>query len=165
MTDNHPTSVHTAPLCRLPTLTDGPTRPANTTTCCAPSSYGAFAGGASASSSSTSTSSALTKHKKMSASTHRMCHAATSHSHSLHSLLDSSSFVGCGLQNKRVQRSHDHARRRMALVLSNQGNISCPQQRLTRAERSTAAPTRQLNALPTTRRRPHGMRIFQGYVT
>ena len=24
MTDNHPTSVHTAPLCRLPTLTDGP---------------------------------------------------------------------------------------------------------------------------------------------
>ena len=41
-----------------------PLRPANTTTCCAPSSCGAFAGGASASSSSTSTSSALTKNKK-----------------------------------------------------------------------------------------------------
>lgn len=149
-------SLPAAPSDRWP-----PLRPANTTTCCAPSSYGAFAGGASASSSSTSTSSALTNTKNVSK---HAPHVPRPHLAQPLPARASSSFVGCGLRTSESTRSHDHARRRISLVLSSQGNISCPQQGLTRAGRSTAAPTSQLNARPT-RRRPHGMRTFKGRVT
>ena len=162
MTDNHPASVHTAPLCRLPTLTDGPHSDRLTRLLAARPHLTALSLEA-----PLPLLLPLPPHL-LSPNTQNVSkhapHVPRPHLAQPLPARASSSFVGCGLRTSESTRSHDHARRRISLVLSSQGNISCPQQGLTRAGRSTAAPTSQLNARPT-RRRPHGMRTFKGRVT